>query len=515
MLQQRLVTSRALVLCLAGLAAACGSSDTMTEDECGPNLPGCPSGFMCDPVLMRCVRSTSAPDAAVDAATAADAPLSTPDAGGADAAAPDAAAPLAASLEIAPASFAFGSVDVGGASPAMAFTVRNAGGMPSGAPSVTLTDETSYGVVSNGCSAALGPGGTCSVSVRFTPQGQAGARAAQLRVTASPGGTANASLSGTATGMATFTLTPLTFSFGEVPVGQDSVERVFVLENEGTASAATPAIAVAGGAYRISSNTCPATLAVGADCAIGVTFRPAAVGAAPAGTLSVGTLEADLSGTGTVQVTVSVEGLGHGLVSSQPAGISCPGTCTATFSTATVILVAAPDDDSAAPTWSDGGCSGLECEISLEEAPRTLTVTFPLAPPDLTFFPNSASFGAVTLNGTSSPETLTLSNSGGPTGAISTYVTDSEFDIVSDACNGATLAMGEMCSISVVFGPIGSPGDRSGNLIVNVEGLDGFSGFLTGTAVCVPANGACEEHANCCERLFCNMEVGECQSGVD
>src|SRR5688572_4566325 len=45
------------MLCLV-VAAACGSGDTMVEDECGPNKT-CPMGFECHPVDRRCIMATA------------------------------------------------------------------------------------------------------------------------------------------------------------------------------------------------------------------------------------------------------------------------------------------------------------------------------------------------------------------------------------------------------------------------------------------------------------------------
>jgi len=79
----------------------------------------------------------------------------------------------------------------------------------------------------------------------------------------------------------------------------------------------------------------------------------------------------------TKQLTVVLEGDGGGSIVSSPAGIDCPGACTASFAEgAQVMLVAAPSDTSLFAGWS-GDCSGesTSCLVTLD-LDRDATVTF-------------------------------------------------------------------------------------------------------------------------------------------
>jgi len=60
-----------------------------------------------------------------------------------------------------------------------------------------------------------------------------------------------------------------------------------------------------------------------------------------------------------VALVVSTTGAGRGHVTSEPAGIDCGGTCSASYASGTqVTLTATPDAGSAFTGWNDGDCSG-------------------------------------------------------------------------------------------------------------------------------------------------------------
>jgi hypothetical protein len=105
-----------------------------------------------------------------------------------------------AALTVNPGNFSFGAIPVG-TTVAETFIVTNSGTATSGVPALTLDGGQAalFAVVTDGgesCTAAIGPGDSCSVQVTFTPT-SAGLDTAQLDVTANPGGFAQATLSGT------------------------------------------------------------------------------------------------------------------------------------------------------------------------------------------------------------------------------------------------------------------------------------------------------------------------------
>ena len=82
---------------------------------------------------------------------------------------------------------------------------------------------------------------------------------------------------------------------------------------------------------------------------------------------------------GDFQLTVTTAGAGSGTVTSTPAGISCPGTCTADFPLANpVTLTASPTIPYTFTGWSGGGCSGTTnpCAVSVSGNTATATAAF-------------------------------------------------------------------------------------------------------------------------------------------
>ena len=74
---------------------------------------------------------------------------------------------------------------------------------------------------------------------------------------------------------------PTSRSFAVRAIGSTSPAQTVTLSNTGTAALSITGVALTGanaGDFAISANGCGSTLAVGASCTIGVTFRPTAVG---------------------------------------------------------------------------------------------------------------------------------------------------------------------------------------------------------------------------------------------
>ena len=119
------------------------------------------------------------------------------------------------------------------------------------------------------------------------------------------------------------------------------------------------------------------------------------------------TMSADRSVTATFipgkQLTVKASGIGHGVVSSTPSGVSCGSTCSAWFYPgAKVTLKATPDAWSRFTGWS-GSCTGTAaCVVTMTQA-RTVTATFTAPPETLTVSRKGAGSGTVT----SSPAGIT------------------------------------------------------------------------------------------------------------
>jgi hypothetical protein len=78
-------------------------------------------------------------------------------------------------------------------------------------------------------------------------------------------------------------------------------------------------------------------------------------------------------------LTVTKEGTGGGTVVSNPSGVSCGGTCSASFKENTkVTLTASPDSESLFVSWKGcevGGANGRECKVTMDKA-KTVSAKF-------------------------------------------------------------------------------------------------------------------------------------------
>jgi hypothetical protein len=212
-----------------------------------------------------------------------------------------------------PASLTFAARATNTTSPAQTVTLLNTGTAPLAVSSVALTGD--FARSGGTCPTATGnvaAGASCTVGVTFRPVA-GGARAGTLRFTDDSGNvvgsTQTVTLSGT--GIApqpTAGVNPATLTFATRATATTSAAQTVTLSNSGNAALAIASIAATGDFAR-SGGTCPTaagTLAAGASCTVGVTFRPTAVGART-GTLRVTDNSANTAGS-TQDVTLNGTG---------------------------------------------------------------------------------------------------------------------------------------------------------------------------------------------------------------
>lgn len=98
-----------------------------------------------------------------------------------------------------------------------------------------------------------------------------------------------------------------------------------------------------------------------------------------AGSLQTATAQKHWMDGATHSVTVSI--VGPGSVSSTPAGISCPSTCSASFASGTVVGLAPTPDSGATFTGWSSDCTGSGACSVTADADRAVTATFVGGPP--------------------------------------------------------------------------------------------------------------------------------------
>jgi len=155
-----------------------------------------------------------------------------------------------------------------------AFTVTNNGGTATPVPTVSLvsTDFTA----NNGCTAAIAPGGNCTIVVTFTPTAPVGAKTATLTVTA--GNTVNHALTGDAISNAQLLVNPSSLTFDPTVLGDTAVTQSYTITNNGSVTSGAITITRTGNADFTQTNNCT-TLATSQSCTVTVTFAPTVAGA--------------------------------------------------------------------------------------------------------------------------------------------------------------------------------------------------------------------------------------------
>jgi len=177
-------------------------------------------------------------------------------------------------------------------------------------------DAGSFRLLDESCSGApVAPNASCTVHVRFTPQG-AGAKLARLALFGDSDGGTMVMLSGEGVAPAV-TLAPSSHDFGELAAGERSAAHSFAVRNEGSTPLDLESVAIAGAdsdQFTLAGDECSgATLAPGAECVVRVRFAPDGSGA-KAATLRVrgaaGAFVATLAGSGTAAAEARADGPG-------------------------------------------------------------------------------------------------------------------------------------------------------------------------------------------------------------
>ena len=175
-------------------------------------------------------------------------------------------------------------------------------------------------------------------------------------------------------------------------------------------------------------------------------------------------------GTGTqpptskqAQVTVAIAG--SGTITSTPAGINCPGTCTANFSLGTALTLAAAPASGFQFAGFGGACSGQTCKLVLSSN-QSVSATFHASAAQVTV--SISGNGTVTSNpaGINCPTTCSAGfNSGSSVTLTASPASGSTFSGFSGACTGTTCQMtpasGQNANVTATFATTAQKQDLS------------------------------------------------------
>ena len=274
---------------------------------------------------------------------------------------------------------------------------------------------------------------------------------------------------------------------------------------------------------------------VGQSASVQVQFAPTS-DTNYAGTLTVtsnasnSTLTISLSGTGTEAIvalspaSLNFNDVPVGQTSSQNVTITNNGNSNLTFSSATISgtgftmsglnpLPTIAGGQSATfsvqftPTSTAGATGNVVLRDNAGNSPQTLTMTGSAIAAGSTLTPNpgSVNFGNVVV-GSSSPQTITLSNTGNSTITISQVTTTGSGFSASGISAGQTIAAGGTASLTTAFAPTAT-GTVSGNISITSTATD--------ATISIPLSGTGTQGAltaNPASISFGNLPVGDTAS---
>jgi hypothetical protein len=430
----------------------------------------------------------------------------------------------AAGISVSPSSIAFGSQSLNHtAAAAHSITLSNSGNAALTISGISITgsnagdfDET------NTCGSSVAAGGSCTISVNFTPSAS-GTRSAAIAIADS---VSPQTVSLTGTGAAAgISVAPSSLSFGSQAIGSASAAQAVTLRNTGNAALTVSGITISGTSVNdfAQTNNCGSSVAAGASCTINVTFTPTASGSRSASISiadSVSPQSVSLTGTGAAAgISVSPSSLTFGnqaignASASQPVTLRNTGNAALTISGITISGVSG-NDFAQTNNCGSSVAAGASCTINVAFTPTasgsrsaSISIADSISPQSVSLAGTGASAaGSVSLSasgltfssasiGVSSPaETVTVTNTGGSAVNISgVSITGSNAsDFAQNNTCAGSLASGSNCTIVLLFTP-SAVGQRTATLdvaddasgspqTVSLTGSGGHNVVLTWTA---------------------------------
>jgi hypothetical protein len=378
-----------------------------------------------------------------------------------------------------PTTLVFASQPLGNAGPSQTVTVENTGSIALTPVSIAVT--AGFSEIDNCVNVSVSAAGSCSIQVSFVPA-VAGSLTGQLIIYANIyGGQLAVDLDGTATAAGAISLTPSLISFGQVAVGSTSASLPVQAANSSSAAIPITSIAVTA-PFEIAANSCPAaSLPAGADCQFEIGFAPTQTGPA-SGTLTLtdgdGTQTVDLTGIGAAPPTDALSPTSLAFPATavgQPSpsqnvtlsntgslpltSISVSATSGFQFTNGCTTLLAAASSCTIAVKFVPIQSGAFTGTLTVADSLRTQTVALSgagVAPAAFTINPSSLTFTNQQPGVPSSPQALTITNSGGaPMANIGFQITGpaaASYSLGVTTC-GALLNNGAICTVQVIFTP--------------------------------------------------------------
>jgi len=385
---------------------------------------------------------------------------------------------------VSPASLKLASTLVGQSSAAGTVTLTNSGSFSLSISTVSVSGD--FSETDTCAGQTIAPGGTCVVSVTFTPSITGSITGALTIVDNAVNTPQVLALSGT--GLPELSISPASESFGTVTVGSTSAAKTVTLTNNTSATLDYAFLASSNyTATGSGKSPCNGALAKKAKCTISVTFTPTANGTAD-GSLAVSsasfpTLAADLSGTGSGGATapLTFSPATFKVANTLVGTSSSPVTVTVTNSSASTVNItnftaSADYGVTGSGTTPCGGTlgPGASCTVAVTFSPSVAaklegavvfmdnasvnTQLYDLSATGIlpvTFTPASLTFASQALGKASAAKSLTLTNNQSSTLTLSGIAASGQFSAVSGGKKpcGATVNAHSTCTLEVTFTP--------------------------------------------------------------
>ena len=426
-------------------------------------------------------------------------------------------------LSVSPKQVNFGALNLTQISPAQTVTLTNTGTtaitlgttaiVGANAADFLVSDDTFTG---NACTNSLAVGGTCTVSLTFSPKA-VGPRAATLQIASDAKGSPQ-SIALTGRGLPTSTLlfSPSAISFNKIKVGA-SASRSMTITNAGAGATSIDGFGFSGitaSDFAISGNTCPiapAVLSAGGNCSLTITFTPMGPGPRTSDLVIVDSAANSpqllyVGGNGaedskTLAFDAIPIAFGNALVgsSSSPMVFTITNTGNAEIHIASIAISGANGSEfsiyqnDCANDNSSVLSPGVSCNVYLSFSPKaagprqgllTFVDNANNSPQSLAMTGNGVTAGVSASTGivqvvyglqdigtTSDEQDISLQNTGNEVLNVSSITITGEnsadFRISTNQCGAmAMLAAGQQCYVGVVFTPRGS-GNRVAYLNFN------------------------------------------------
>jgi photosystem II stability/assembly factor-like uncharacterized protein len=387
-------------------------------------------------------------------------------------------------VSVSPSGLSFADTMVGSGSASQVVTLNNGGTSPLTIYNITTGADFKE---TDKCGTTLLGGKSCAIDVSFVPTAT-GPISEELTITDdAPGSPQTVSLSGTGTPPAV-TLSTYALTFPNQTLNTTSAPQAVTLTNSGASSLTISGITTTGDFAE--TNNCPGSLAASASCTISVTFTPTALGQL-SGTISItdsapGSPQmVTLLGTGG-EPAVALSATALTFANQTVNTTSPPWTVTLTNSgnsDLTISGITTTGDFAETNNCPSSLAASTSCGINITFTPTatgtrtgSLSVTdnAPGSPqtvglagtgmaPAVTLSANSLTFQSQAVNTSSAPKTVTLTNSGNSSLAISGIAATGDFAETNNCLS--SLAAGASCGINITFTPTAT-GTRTGSVSV-------------------------------------------------